>query len=112
MPLIARGDKTADVACDHGNPMPSIPTPCGTPSKQKSDICSPNVFVEGVGVVRNGDAMVSHPTAPCPPHAPLCDTYSPNVFANGKEIGRVGDTYAGPGTHVITDVAQSTVTAN
>jgi len=112
MPLVARGDSTATVVCDHGLPLPSIPTPCGSPSTQTSNECSPNVFVVGVGVVRNGDAMIVHPTAPCPPHAPPCNTYSPNVFANGKEIARISDTYAGPGTHVISEVAQSTVTAN
>ena len=109
MPLIARGDATASVATDHVNPPG-----CSSPSVQTSDVCSKNVFVEGVGVVRIGDIMNPHPTPAlvCKPHAPPLVTSSPNVFANGLLIGRVGDAYDGPGTHIITAVAQSTVTAN
>ena len=109
MPLVARGDATASVATDHVNPPG-----CGSPSIQTSNQCSPNVFVEGVGVVRIGDIMNSHatPALVCLPHAPPLNTSSPNVFANGKLIGRVSDTYAGPGSHVISQVGQSTVRAN
>lgn len=109
MPLICRGQGTAQVATDHANPPK-----CKVPSTQTSDESSANVFVEGVGVVRLGDTMNPHstPTQNCAPHTPPLDSASPNVFANGIAIGRVGDTYAGPGTHVITDVGQSTVTAN
>ena len=112
MPLVARGDSSATVAVDHGNPMPSIPTPCGTPSTQTSDECSQNVFAVGIGVVRLGDKMISHATPACPPHAPPLDTYSQNVYANGRNIGRERDTYAPVGSHVITAANQGTVFAN
>ena len=109
MPLIARGFATAIVATNHaGSPG------CVGPSEQTSNLCSPNVFVEGVGVVRLGDIMNSHatPSNLCLPHAPALATASSNVFANNIAVGRITDTYAGPGTHVITDVGQTTVTAN
>ena len=110
MPLIARGNATAAVATDHANG----PNGCSNASVQTSNLCSPNVFVEGVGVVRIGDIMNPHktPTDECNNHSPALNSASPNVFANTIAVGRISDTYAGPGTHVITDVAQSTVTAN
>lgn len=109
MPLICRGQGTAQVATDHVNPPG-----CSSPSVQTSNESSSNVFVEGVGVVRLGDTMNPHstPTNKCKPHSPPLASGSPNVFVNGVAVGRVGDTYAGPGAHVITSVGQTTVTAN
>lgn len=110
MPLVARGDGSAQVACDHGIPSPVPPTlGCQTPSTQTSDICSEDVFAETIGIVRHGDNMISHAMPVCAPHAPPLDTHSPSVWANGRLIGRVTDTYAGPGTHVIVGVAQGSV---
>ena len=109
MPLICQGQGTAQVTTDHANPPG-----CSSPSIQMSDQNSPNVTIEGVGVVRLGDTMSPHstPVQNCAPHAPILDSGSPNVFVNGLAVARVGDTYAGPGSHVITAVGQSTVTAN
>lgn len=73
---------------------------CALPSTQKTDLGSPDVFVNGVGIVRAGDSMIVHPfPGPCcVPHAPGLTTFSPNVYANGKLVGRLGDEYS---AHVI-----------
>ena len=55
---------------------------------------STNVFVNGIGVSRQGDNNTSHlqPTAdPCPSHSAAIATGSSTVFVNGKGCGRVGD---------------------
>jgi len=89
-----------------------------TPTTQASDAGSGNVFVNGIGVVRQGDAMVSHPDGnPCVSspvdHAPTLSTFSGNVFVNGKAIGRIGDKYDSDGhyDHTITS-GSGNVSAN
>ena len=55
---------------------------------------STDVFVNGIGVSRQGDVNTSHLTpidAPCPPHTAAITTGSTTVFVNGKGCGRVGD---------------------
>tara|TARA_B100000927_G_C16169229_1_gene350684 strand:+ start:278 stop:568 length:291 start_codon:yes stop_codon:yes gene_type:complete len=55
---------------------------------------STDVFVNGIGVSRQGDVNTSHLTpidAPCPPHTAAITTGSSTVFVNGKGCGRVGD---------------------
>jgi len=61
------------------------------------DGCSPDVYVNGIAVSRQGDNNTSHllPGAPCPSHAAPIDTGSSTVFVNGKGIGRVGDALSG-----------------
>lgn len=73
---------------------------CASPSTQQTAAGSPNVIVNGVGIVRAGDPMVVHPfPGPCcVPHAPGLTSFSPNVYANGKLVGRLGDDYS---AHVI-----------
>ena len=73
-----------------------------TPTTQVSDAGSSTVFVNGKGVVREGDAMASHPDGvPCVGapvnHAPTLSVFSVTVFANGKAMGRVGDKYNSDG---------------
>ena len=104
MPGVARGDSVDTVAVDHGTGVA-----CLSATTQSTDVCSGNVFVNKIGVVRKGDAMISHPSAGCPPHAPGLSTHSPNVFANKKQIGRLGDLYTGG--HVISS-ASGNVFAN
>lgn len=65
-----------------------------------SDGGSSTVFVNNIGVVREGDAMQSHPWGePCTPspinHTPVMNTFigSPNVYVEGKLVARVGDKY-------------------
>ena len=63
---------------------------------------NPNgVFVNGIGVSRQGDLNTSHqlppfpPPIPCPFHAAGIAVGSTKVFVNGKGCGRVGDSISG-----------------
>ena len=58
---------------------------------------SSDVFVNGIGVSRQGDNNTSHllPPAPCPSHSAPITTGSTSVFVNGKGAGRVGDSITG-----------------
>jgi uncharacterized Zn-binding protein involved in type VI secretion len=91
---IARKDGVDTVYSPHGTGYK-----CLSPTIQKTDKGSSDVFVNGTGVVGAGDAMITHPAPGCTPHAPGLSTYSSSVFVNGKGVGRVGDTY---GEHTIT----------
>ena len=58
---------------------------------------SPNVFVNGIGISREGDLNSAHqlPGVPCPSHAAPIATGSSTVFVNGLGCGRVGDSISG-----------------
>jgi len=58
---------------------------------------SDNVFVNGIGVSRQGDSNTPHllPGVPCPVHAAPIAVGSTTVFINGKGCGRVGDGISG-----------------
>jgi uncharacterized Zn-binding protein involved in type VI secretion len=58
---------------------------------------SSDVFINGIGVSRQGDVNTSHllPGAPCPSHSAAITTGSTTVFANGKGVGRIGDGISG-----------------
>lgn len=60
---------------------------------------STNVFVNGIGVSRQGDLNTSHllppNIPPCPAHTAGIAVGSTKVKVNGKGIGRVGDSIAG-----------------
>ena len=58
---------------------------------------SSNVFVNNIGVSRQGDLNTSHllPGTPCPSHAQPIAVGSTKVFVNGKGCGRVGDSITG-----------------
>ena len=58
---------------------------------------STNVFVNSIGVSRQGDNNTTHllPGVPCPPHAAPIEVGSTTVFINGKGFGRVGDAISG-----------------
>ena len=58
---------------------------------------STNVFVNSIGVSRQGDNNTTHllPGVPCPPHAAPIEVGSTTVFINGKGCGRVGDAISG-----------------
>lgn len=58
---------------------------------------SPDVFVNGIAVSRQGDNNTSHklPGVPCPSHAAPIAVGSTTVFVNGKGLGRVGDAISG-----------------
>ena len=54
---------------------------------------SPDVFINGIAVSRQGDNNNSHqlPGSPCPSHVAPITVGSTTVFANGKGVGRIGD---------------------
>ena len=60
---------------------------------------SSNVFVNGIGVSRQGDNNNTHllppNIPPCPSHAAGIASGSSTVFVNGKGCGRVGDSISG-----------------
>lgn len=59
---------------------------------------SADVFVNGIGVSRQGDNNTTHllpEIIPCPTHAAPITTGSTTVFINGKGCGRVGDGITG-----------------
>ena len=57
------------------------------------------VFVNSIGVSRQGDLNTTHllppDLPPCPSHAAGIATGSTTVFVNGKGCGRVGDGISG-----------------
>ena len=58
---------------------------------------SPNVYVNGIPISRQGDHNTSHllPPAPCPSHTAPITTGSTSVFVNGRGCGRMGDGLSG-----------------
>jgi len=58
---------------------------------------STNVFVNSIGVSRQGDNNTTHllPGVPCPSHSAPIAKGSSTVFVNGKGCGRVGDAISG-----------------
>tara|TARA_Y100001937_G_C6958370_1_gene257783 strand:- start:18 stop:308 length:291 start_codon:yes stop_codon:yes gene_type:complete len=58
---------------------------------------SSNVFVNGIGVSRQGDNNTTHllPGAPCPAHSAPIASGSSTVKINGQGCGRVGDGISG-----------------
>jgi len=63
---------------------------CSLPERNQA---SSNVFVNGIGVSREGDVNTLHkkPPRPCKKHAKGITTGSLTVKINGKGCGRVGD---------------------
>ena len=56
---------------------------------------SPDVFVNSIGISRQGDNNNSHAGPLCLPHQAPITTGSPTVFINGKGCGRIGDAVTG-----------------
>ena len=57
-----------------------------------STSASPNVYVNGVAVHRQGDSWAPHGSpSPIPPHGGTLSAGSGTVYVNGKQCGRVGD---------------------
>lgn len=69
-------------------------THCSQPRRAQG---SPDVFVNGRAVSRQGDLNTTHklPGVPCPSHAAPIASGSSTVFVNGRGIGRVGDAISG-----------------
>lgn len=58
---------------------------------------SPNVYVNGIPLSRQGDHNTGHllPPAPCPSHSAPIAVGSTSVFVNAMGCGRVGDAVSG-----------------
>ena len=78
-----KSTRLGDIGTGHGCHFP--PTP--------SVAASPDVFVNGIPAVRQGDAYAPHacPTCPAPVHGRSLAGGSGTVYINGKPSGRVGD---------------------
>lgn len=61
---------------------------CGKPPTTPTS-WSPNVFAEGLNVLRQSDTWKEHCTTDC--HTPTQAEGSATVFANGLPLARVGD---------------------
>ncbi|WP_041785148.1 PAAR domain-containing protein [Rhodospirillum centenum] len=81
MPAVTR---LGDICTGHG---------CWPPRPSAS--ASPDVFVNGIAVHRQGDAWAAH-TCPSIPetHASVLAAGSSSVYVNGRQIGRIGDPVA------------------
>jgi uncharacterized Zn-binding protein involved in type VI secretion len=108
MPGIARKGGTDSVNTVHGA---TGGIRCNaSPTTVATSDGSSNVFVNGIGVVREGDVVQSHNNgSACSTHAPGLVSFSANVKVNGKGVGRLNDTY-GCGAKITS--ASSTVFAN
>lgn len=69
-------------------------THCSTPYRLEH---SPDVYVNGIPVSRQGDVNTGHllPGAPCPSHQAPIAVGSSSVFINGRGCGRIGDAISG-----------------
>ena len=63
---------------------------CSIPSREQG---SPDVFVNGIPLSRQGDLNTLHllPGIPCPIHQASITVGSTTVFVNGVGAGRIGD---------------------
>lgn len=93
MPEAARGNGTDTVASLTGAGIN-----CAFPLTTATDQCSGDVFVNGIGAVREGDRVANHPTVGCGPDTSVLTTFSGTVKINGKGAGRKGDQYTGDNT--------------
>ena len=97
MPEAARGNGTDSVNTVHpavGDIDPDDGIACDEdPTTTATDACSSNVFVNGIGIVRESDSVQSHTFPGCASHAPGLSSFSSTVKVNGKGAGRKGDTY-------------------
>ena len=96
MASVARGNSTDTVLSATGSGFK-----CRSPIQTSTNVCSPNVRVNGIGVVRIGDAVTVHTMSDCVPESPALSSGSSTVRVNGKGVGRLGDNYAGDGSNII-----------
>jgi uncharacterized Zn-binding protein involved in type VI secretion len=52
---------------------------------------SPDVLIDGIPALRQGDAHAPHACPNTPPHPRAVSGGSPTVFVNGRPLARVGD---------------------
>lgn len=68
----------------------STPDPCGAPPRV-SISGSPDVFIENLAALRQGDSFAPHACPGSPPHGAVTTSGSPTVFVNNIPIDRIGD---------------------
>lgn len=94
MPALARGSGQDTILCGHGCDATTV-----------TEECSSDVFVNGYGIVRQGDKCKVHtyPVGPiCVPHQPAVNSdYSSTVFINGLPAALVGTKHVENGDHSI-----------
>ena len=93
MPAAARGDSEDTVFSNTGSG-----SQCRSPITTSTDECSEDVFVNSIGIVREGDQVAAHPAAGCGPDESVLTSFSATVFVNSKGAGRIGDEYTGDNT--------------
>lgn len=71
---------------------------CRRPIMTATAQCSGDVFVNGIGVVREGDLVAPHPARGCSPDTSVLTKGSSSVFVNGKAAGRIGGEYTSDNT--------------
>ena len=77
MPRVSR---ITDIASGHG---------CFPPSPAIQG--SPDVYVNNLKALRQGDAIAPHGCGNCPPHGRNVSGGSPSVYVNGKPLARLND---------------------
>lgn len=93
MPEAARGD-----GVDTVNSLTGSGFNCASPLVTATDVCSENVFVNGIGSVRKDDRIKAHPKPGCSTDTSVVTTYSSSVFINNKNAARKGDNYTSDNT--------------
>lgn len=88
MPAAARGNGGDRVLSKTGTGKK-----CAFPVTTSTGTCSFNVFIQGLGAVRQGDIVGPHAAGGCSLDASPLTTCSTNVFINGLGAGRIGDEY-------------------
>ena len=80
---MTKSTRLGDIASGHDCHFPPTPSIAG----------SPDVYVDGIPAVRQGDAYAPHacPSCPAPSHPRHLSGGSGSVFINGKPAGRAGD---------------------
>lgn len=68
---------------------------CADPVATTTGECSTKVFVQGIGVVREGDKVFPHPKLGCDVDESVLTTFSAKVKIEGRGLGRLGDYYTG-----------------
>lgn len=93
MPGIARGNGVDTVHSETGTGRN-----CSSPVDTTTGECSSDVFVNGTGVVRQGDKVFPHNKSGCSTDESVITDGSSTVFVNGKAVARLGDHYTSDNT--------------
>jgi uncharacterized Zn-binding protein involved in type VI secretion len=89
--MIEPYSKTIGAVCRSGEDKGDICTGHGAYPSRECTSGSPNVFVNGYRVHRQGDSWATHCDSEGDCHNGKLYKGSPTVFVNGKQLGRVGD---------------------